>query len=306
MGLLLDNQKAMADRRRKLADCYICATPLPVRGSPGRWAQVVAEHVLPLSLLGPAPARPADRWPVVLDVHSWCEQTHKKKRDHLAKLLHTMADPDATGWRLEDARFLARNTDVETDELPGAEPVHGITGAGDALLAATLWCRGMYAALYGNSLPSQLAGVVHPPVPVWTVDQGADSGLRADEIREEHILGNLRVATHARQADEIRAWGGAVTYVAAWKPGAMGRGRWGCSWALEFPASRIWARSVRGVDRPWHGYFETDQLPPGALVVGQAEIDSYNRTVAYREKAEARFFLPVTPFGPAKRQRPRR
>lgn len=280
MAILISTQKQMLERRRNINDCYICGTALPPK-SPGWRQQVVAEHVVPRSLLGAVPANQADAWPVELYVHKVCEVRHKHHRDQLVKILQALGNRSVTGWNKQDIGLLAREFRVAAKAGPKGQPVYSIGGTESAMLAPVLWTHGMHATLYGKVLPSELGFVTHPPVPIWIdKDGGIEEGLRNDEIRREHMLGLLRVAIYNGCVDEIRAWGNTLRYRCAWRQALLHRGgAWGCAWALEFPGVHEWAMRVCGVDAPWHGYYEVNELPTNCSVVGQTEVDEYNKYV---------------------------
>lgn len=285
MPILISTQKQMLDQRRCINECYICGTTLPPK-CPGWRSQVISEHVVPRTLLGKVPTKPADAWSVVLYVHKECEKNHKNHRDQLMKILQMLGNQSTDDWSKEDIGLLLSEFDIDTQTHDGSKLIHSISGVGSAMLAPVLWARGMHAALYGKALPAGMSFITQPPVPIWNhTDEDVAEGLAAYEVRRNGLLGLLRVAIHTHNVDEIRAWGGKLQYQCAWRKELLGSsGGWGCTWALEFPGVHEWAMTARNVDSPWHGYYEIDDLPPNAAVVGQAETDQYNRYVEASRK----------------------
>lgn len=280
MTILISTQKQMLDKRRSIDECYICGTSLPAKGQGWR-SKVVAEHVVPRTLLGKIPIKPVDAWSVVLYVHKECEKNHKNYRDQLMKILQMLGNRSTDDWSKEDIGLLLNEFDIETHSHDGDNQIHSISGVGSAMLAPVLWARGMHATLYGKALPAGMSFITQPPVPIWNQeDEGIAEGLAAYEVRRDGILGFLRVAMHCNSIDEILAWGGKLQYQCAWRKELLGSsGGWGCSWALEFPGVHEWAMTANNVDSPWHGYYEIDNLPPNASLVGQNEIDQFNSFV---------------------------
>ncbi len=280
MPQVLLTQKAMTDRRRSLSHCYVCSSPLPPK-TPGWRQRVVGDHVVPRTLLGPPPRSTRDAWAVELFIHKECEERHKRARDQLAKVVQAIATGDRDSWDPSDVAMLAKSIRAETYERPGDVPVYAFSGIENVILAANLWSRGMHAALYGQVPPATLGHVTQAPVPVWSDrTETPDDGLMGYEQRRDWILRPIRVAIHTRTADRVCAWGGQLTYECTWRPALIKRsGPWCCVWALGFPGVSHWAVSVRGVDTPWHGYYETQDLPKGASVLQQEDIDRYNRFV---------------------------
>jgi len=138
----------------------------------------------------------------------------------------------------------------------------------------------MHATLYERVLSGEMKFVTNPPVPIWTeADGGAEQGMENDDARRRHLLNFLNIAIYTRCVDQIRAWNDRLVYQCAWRKSILGCGAWGCTWSLEFPGVREWAIKVRGIDAPWHGYYEVDELPAGSSVIGQTEVSEYNRYI---------------------------
>ena len=202
------------------------------------------------------------------------------------KILQMLGNRSTDDWSKEGIGLLLSEFDIGTQTHDGSKLIHSISGVGSAMLAPVLWARGMHATLYGKALPGGMSFITQPPVPIWNhTDEDVAEGLAAYEIRRNDLLGFLRVAIHTKHVDEIRAWGGKLLYQCAWRRAFLGtNGGWGCTWALEFPGVHEWAMTARNVDSPWHGYYEIDDLPPNAAVVGQTETDQYNRYVEASHK----------------------
>jgi len=267
MPILISNQKQVLDRRRVITDCYICGTALPPK-QPGWREQVIADHVVSRTLLGEAPPDPADAWSIKLYVHQECEKRYKAKWEQQLKILHCLPTKPADDWSQEDAGLLLRKFEVAAEVPCDEAPIHAITGVDNAMDAAGHWFRGMHAILYMKALSGQMECVTMPPVPIWTDEDGsAEQGLQNDEARRRPLLNFVETATRSQRVDEIVAWGGKLIYRCAWRKGSCGRGAWACTWTLRFPASSEWATRVRGIDAPWLGYYEINELPPDAAVV---------------------------------------
>lgn len=278
----ITTQKQMADRRRAVGDCYVCSTALPPKGT--GWRQsVVSEHVIPQSLLGPAPEGGVGAWAVKLFVHKACEVTHKRDRDQLMTLLQAIATIPLSEWSETEKALAAKHFGTQAYGRPGDSPVHAITDDSNGLLAASLWFRGMHATLYGSVLPNSVECLLHPPVPVWREDDREASGfLRDDEERRNQILQLVRIGLHSGHVDEVRAWGGKVVYQCVWTDQFLPHWqKWACCWILEFPGVHEWAMTARGVDSPWNGLYLADKAPEGASIVGPEHIERYNRHVGF-------------------------
>jgi hypothetical protein len=270
----------MLDRRRAIQDCYICGTALPAKG-PGWRQKVIAEHVLPECLLGPPPANMADAWAVKLLVHKECERRHKNHRDQLAKILQSLGCQADGQWSQEDIGLMAREFHIGADRSREHNPIFSIAGIDEAMLAPILWTRGMHAAIYEEVLAEEMEFITNSPVPIWShKDGGAEQGIQNDDARRRRFLNTLNVAIYTQHVDQLRAWGDRVLYQCTWQKGICGRGAWGCTWSLEYPGVHDWAIKVCGKDAPWHGYYEVNSLPRNASVVGQVEIDQWNRYYA--------------------------
>ncbi len=278
MGVCIATQKEMLDRRRSIANCYICGTPLPPKG-PGWRKKVTLEHVIPRALLR-AVEVPNGAWPVALYVHRQCETEHKQHRDQLVKVIQQLGR-NIGSWSQEEIGLLLREVKVSTDLDREEKRIPYITGADSAMQAPVLWARGMHATLYGMTLPSDMGYITNPPVPIWSEKDGdVLAGLGNYEDRRRVILGLIRVAIQSDKVDEVQAWNGNVLYQCAWRTALLRHdGHWGCMWALEVPGTNDWAMKATGIDSPWHGYYESNQLPPQASTVGQDDIDRFNRFV---------------------------
>lgn len=253
----------MRDRRRVLTDCYICGTPLPPRTRNQR-PLTTAEHVIPVSLLGPPPPDSRDAWPVKLDVHAECEKRHKRSRDQMMKILQQLGSRGSAALSSTELG-LARRYFAPRRERIADRTVAYVEGNEDVMDAPALWVRGLHAALYGVVLPEEFYFVCNPPVPMWVSEDGeAQEGVDSYRARRDGLLSILRQALEPGFFDELHAWGGRLVYQCTWGPALLGNGgRWGCVWALEFPGVAEWAATA-GIDTPWHGYYESPTLPTGA------------------------------------------
>jgi hypothetical protein len=216
---------------------------------------VQTEHVIPRSLLGPAPSTEA--WPVVLDVHASCERVAKQVPDGFVVLLQQMNTEPVERW---PARHLLDASPIRAKLT--AEPTSGIvvptfTGAGELIGAVQRWVRGLHAALYGEYLGGIVLAL--PPVPDFH-----SSG--AIGVGDWDALGGDAIARTAVSVGEDRwhgvvAWGGTLRYYCTWSHIPALNPPWLCSWTLTHPRVLDWSETVIRPGRPWHGCYQTLEAP---------------------------------------------
>ena len=260
------NQADSRAARRAIGFCYLCGRSLPARGDKGRRRAITGEHVVPRALLGDTPGRDADKWTIVLDVHSECERKNKQPVDHLMNLLQTMNITPVPEW--PDFGHL-RGLGLKPLLLvapDGRSAVPVFSNARELIQGAWNWVRGLHAALYSEYLPASSKHSVLPPVPAFS-SSGGISMLEAEGMSFVS-RGAVDLAIKHDKWDGIDAWGRRLRYRCVWKhlPAEFGGPSWFCCWALLFPGVLEWSRTVlpQGHERPWHGLYSRRVLPTGA------------------------------------------
>ena len=270
MSLRLASQRDVQRARRALNHCYICADPLPSRGSVGRTAVVVGDHVVPSSILDLAPAPSSENWPLILDIHKECEHRHKRSRDQLAKIMQVFGSRGPYAWHPEELGLFRNRCGIEKTPMDGKEiPV--VLGGNDALLAASLWARGFHAALYKQVMPNPARQWTQCPVPSFDAASGPAESQVEDGARCRHLtLAVVAKAVREGNADSVVLRGGSIQYYCVWLEVKKDRETpWWCFWALDLPGSTAWSTGVTGEDVPWHGSYTTALKPTDASVAAQ-------------------------------------
>jgi len=267
----------MRDGRSRVRFCYICGKHLPTRGEPGSRREVVGEHVIPRTLLGPQPANHSERWSVELDVHRACEANEKQQVDHLNKLLQEMHVKSPEQWA---DRGHIRRIGLQVGMLANMVTRTGVptfSGVAPLLDGAWRWIRSLHAALYAQHLPHDTWHLAMPPVPTFS---SRPNGPTLQEVETQTWV-TRSVMTHALSHDKwdgITGWGRQLQFKCVWWRCAdlQGKPDWVCFWTLAFPGLREWSQQVLGPgqERPWHGsyvcgqrpqfssYLESQDLPP--------------------------------------------
>jgi len=148
------------------------------------------------------------------------------------------------------------------------EILPAFSGCSDLLSGVWRWIRGIHAALYLQSLPSNAWHCCHPPVPACT-DQNGGLTLRETETQSYLVLSTVNLAESRDRWDGIAAWGGAMQYRCVWWQRCttpVGKPTWVCFWTLTFPHVYEWSRHVlqSGSERPWHGTYVCEARPNNA------------------------------------------
>jgi hypothetical protein len=208
----------------------------------------------------------------VLPVHRVCENTRKRDRDQLLKVV-LAKHLDPTGrWNPSDLSSIVRNTPLSLVEVDGQQ-VPVMNNAHLLMGGAWMWVRGLYAALYDIPLDEDALRVIVPPVPAFSTQ-------RSMPVREQ-----IAEMTHAGQVvmqavmagiafdvvDAVSAWGKSLRFWCVWLRGSSSEMGPLCAWTLVYPGVLEWSEMTGGDSHPWHGFFYAP-IPTGASVIGDYEL----------------------------------
>jgi len=277
----IETQQAMQQARRGLSFCYLCGSALPSKRR-GATCGIVGEHVIPRALLGEPLAMQC--WPVVLDVHTVCEESIKSQQDSWISALQAMHTLAPENWPAP-GHVRGLPVTAELVSIPEFEdPVPAFQGVQNLLRGVASWIRGFHAALYRESLQTDVVIHALPPVPAM----GKESGLTLHFVEEfsSMIIRAVHAAVISDRWDGINAWCGELRYFCTWwrrsQPNSDDPERWICYWTLTYPGVLDWSRSVTNFYvRPWHGYYELAERPTDSSVVTQREFDEHNRRMGF-------------------------
>lgn len=258
--------------------CYLCGRSFH-KGENRK-----TEHVIPRSLLRLASDVGRSPYPLVLPVHSKCDEKHKSQSDELIKSFHQLVIDSESGSGDSYKRL------VKTVKLDEAKQVdrdhHLVPGAGPILAAAENWFKGCYTALYEKYAITERVGYkIFGPIH-WVDD-------RSSTKISDQLLNQDRVESTAKElfakveqqgsCDVVRAWGDTVHFRSFWtgsntktqlesgriirsSRGAYVRARrfpWIMLWELHVPGANKLAE-LSGRDSVWHGFYSDSELPEGA------------------------------------------
>jgi hypothetical protein len=258
-------QRDMQDARTRADFCYLCGGPFSHPGTKRRSRTVSAEHVLPRSLYPEPPAETKQRWCIVMDAHSACDQRDKQAGDDELRTLHRFMASSDTGEQVRPGALRRLNLTPVILTMSG-QALPGLDGIARQMEYAWRWIRGLHAALYCTPLPRNATHSVLPPVP------SADAHTARDVGRLSHAArGVVAAAEQMNMWDGIECWGGQVRYHCTWteKLGQVAHDRWFCAWTLVFQAALQWSAGVMppGAEFGWHGTYALPSLPTGAAVL---------------------------------------
>lgn len=233
---------------------------------------VSREHVVPSSLLGPAPDSPRDRWPIVLKVHRDCELNQKRERDAWINAIHKI---HIGSHRDRKALSNVCNSGISARivEISKGVFVPALTNVSGVLHGVWRWVRGLHSALYGAYLHDNAGGTLFPPVPAFSDSDGLT--FRSAEEMSEFIRHLVADGEGRGACDVLSAWGRHVVFKACWQrfmidPPHPQEG-FICAWTLSVPGLDEWSRLVlpRGLERPWHGFYGLPVPPCTASIVSR-------------------------------------
>lgn len=277
--------------RGRMPLCYLCGRKLPLPQCRKREG-VRTEHVVPATLLKVLES--CGDWPVALWVHDKCDRESKQASDTFVTSFTRLIATEPEVWKKGDLQNV-RPILAEPERRRPDGSVISTIDASSMLAAIECWVKGMHSALYSRYLPidrkttslgTPLPGAILPNNrkhrSALDVLEVAQAMMPLDQLWLD-VRSVIAKAQHYDRYDGIAAWSENLKYVCTWVRygNRLQRHRKSegvCFWILDHPGAKELSESVGHFPRPWHGKYDSTQIPNQASILTEINTpEDYDR-----------------------------